>query len=50
MITPAMNVDGRWRIGGMLVKLTKDELFIINNTLNEVCNGIESFNERYPDG
>jgi hypothetical protein len=24
----------------MLVKLTKDELSIINNALNEVCNGI----------
>jgi hypothetical protein len=25
----------------MLVELTKDELGIINNALNEVCNGIE---------
>jgi hypothetical protein len=27
-----------WR---MLVELTKDELGIINNALNEVCNGID---------
>jgi hypothetical protein len=26
---------------GMLVELTKDELGIINNALNEVCNGID---------
>ena len=25
----------------MLVELTKDELGIINNALNEVCNGID---------
>jgi len=25
----------------MLVELTKDELSIINNALNEVCNGID---------
>ena len=25
---------------GMLLELTKDELVIINNALNEVCNGI----------
>ena len=25
----------------MLVELTKDELYIINNALNEVCNGID---------
>ena len=24
----------------MVVELTQDELFIINNALNEVCNGI----------
>jgi len=27
--------------GCMLVELTKDELGIINNALNEVCNGID---------
>jgi hypothetical protein len=27
--------------GCMLVELTKDELYIINNALNEVCNGID---------
>jgi hypothetical protein len=27
--------------GYMLVELTKDELGIINNALNEVCNGID---------
>jgi hypothetical protein len=27
--------------GYMLVELTKDELSIINNALNEVCNGID---------
>ena len=26
---------------GMLVELTKDDLGIINNALNEVCNGID---------
>jgi hypothetical protein len=26
---------------GMKVELTKDELRIINNALNEVCNGID---------
>jgi hypothetical protein len=33
----------------MLVELTKDELGIINNALNEVCNGIDlegEFNTR----
>lgn len=27
--------------GGMLLELTKDELGIINNALNEVCNGVD---------
>jgi hypothetical protein len=28
-------------MAGMLVELTNDELRIINNALNEVCNGID---------
>jgi hypothetical protein len=41
-VTPSRNrehnaVEGR----GMKVELTKDELGIINNALNEVCNGID---------
>jgi hypothetical protein len=28
-------------MGGMLLELTKDELRIVNNALNEICNGID---------
>jgi hypothetical protein len=34
-------VDEMIENGWMLVELTKDELCIINNALNEVCNGID---------
>jgi hypothetical protein len=34
-------VDEMIENGCMLVELTKDELCIINNALNEVCNGID---------